>query len=101
MDPTTSSLEDGHAGLESSARVHAAPGRELCARRPFSVVCSGRDGSDEDDETALERMNRSGEILISHTRLHERHVLRLASGNERTVEIDVQRAWDVLRREAR
>ena len=42
-------------------------------------------------------MNASGEIFISHTKLHGRYVLRLAIGNERTTEDDVRRAWDVLR----
>ena len=37
---------------------------------------------------------------MSHTKLHDRYVLRLAVGNERTTEADVRLAWDVLRREA-
>ena len=73
------------------------PGWELCAPRPFSVVCFRREGSDEENEAMLERVNASGEIFISHTRLNGRYVLRLAVGNERTTEDDVRRAWDVLR----
>jgi aromatic-L-amino-acid decarboxylase len=48
----------------------------------------------------LERVNASGEIFISHTRLADRYVLRLAIGSFRTTEDDVRLAWDVLRREA-
>lgn len=80
--------------------VRAEPGWEVCAPRPFSVVCFRREGSDEENEALLERVNRTGEIFISHTRLNGRYVLRLAIGNERTAEEDVRRAWDVLRREA-
>jgi len=78
--------------------VREEPGWELCAPRPFSVVCFRREGSDEENEALLERVNASGEIFISHTRLDGRYVLRLAIGSERTTEDDVRRAWDVLRR---
>jgi aromatic-L-amino-acid decarboxylase len=77
--------------------VREEPGWDLCAPRPFSVVCFRRDGSDEENEAILERANASGEIFISHTRLNGRYVLRLAVGNERTTEEDVRRAWQVLR----
>ncbi len=77
--------------------VREEPGWELCAPRPFSLVCFRRDGSDEENEVILERVNSSGEIFISHTRLNGRYVLRLAVGNERTTEDDVRRAWAALR----
>jgi aromatic-L-amino-acid decarboxylase len=77
--------------------VRDEPGWELCAPRPFSVVCFRADGSDEENEALLGRANESGELFISHTRLSGRYVLRLAIGNERTTEEDVRRAWDVLR----
>jgi aromatic-L-amino-acid decarboxylase len=77
--------------------VRDEPGWELCAPRPFSVVCFRREGSDAENEALLERVNASGEIFISHTRLNGRYVLRLAIGSERTTEDDVRRAWDTLR----
>ncbi len=80
--------------------VRDEPGWELCAPRPFSVVCFRRETSDEDNEALLERVNASGEIFISHTKLNERYVLRFAVGNTRTSEADVRRAWDVIREEA-
>jgi aromatic-L-amino-acid decarboxylase len=64
------------------------------------VVCFRRPGSDEDNEQLLARVNESGELFISHTRLGGRYVLRLAIGNERTTEGDVRRAWAVLQRES-
>jgi aromatic-L-amino-acid decarboxylase len=103
----------GREGLQSRIREHVRlaelfegwvrdeRGWELCAPRPFSVVCFRRDASDEENEGLLERVNASGEIFISHTRLNGRYVLRLAIGNERTTEDDVRRAWDVLRRASR
>ena len=76
------------------------PGWELCAPRPFSLVCFRREGGDAENERLLERVNGTGELFVSHTKLNGRYVLRLAVGNARTTEDDVRRAWDVLRREA-
>ncbi|TML72511.1 MAG: aminotransferase class V-fold PLP-dependent enzyme [Actinobacteria bacterium] len=99
----------GREGLQSRIReairlaelfegwVRDEPGWELCARRPFSVVCFRRDASDEENEAILERVNASGEAFVSHTRLRGRYVLRLAVGNERTTEDDVRRAWVAIR----
>jgi aromatic-L-amino-acid decarboxylase len=80
--------------------VEAEPGWEVCAPRRFSLVCFRRQGSDDENEALLQRVNASGEIFLSHTRLDDRYVLRLAIGNARTTEDDVRLAWDVLRREA-
>ena len=102
----------GREGLQASIREHvrlaalfeswvaAEPGWELCAPRPFSVVCFRREGSDEENEALMERANATGELFLSHTKLGGRFVLRLAVGNARTTEADVQRAWDVLQRSA-
>ncbi len=103
----------GRAGLQRLIREHvrlaalfeswvsAALGWEVCAPRPFSVVCFRRDGSDEENAALIERVNATGEVFLSGTKLDGRTVLRLAIGNARTTEEDVRRAWDVLRREAR
>jgi aromatic-L-amino-acid decarboxylase len=77
--------------------VRDEPGWDVCAPRPFSVVCFRREGADEENEAILERVNASGEAFISHTRLNGRYVLRLAVGNERTTENDVLRAWRAIK----
>jgi aromatic-L-amino-acid decarboxylase len=91
-------------GVELAARferwVADEPGWELCAPRPFSVVCFRLEGTDERNRELLERVNASGKIFISHAELNRRYVLRLAVGQQRTTEEDIQYAWDVLRREA-
>ena len=81
--------------------VRAEPGWEVCAPRPFSVVCFRKHGGDRENEALLEHVNRSGEIFISHTRLDGRYVLRLAIGHESTTEHHVRRAWEVLREHAK
>jgi aromatic-L-amino-acid/L-tryptophan decarboxylase len=80
--------------------VEAAPRWELVAPQRFSLVVFRREGTDEENEQLLERVNATGEIFINHTKLDGRYVLRLAIGNARTTEDDVRRAWDVLNREA-
>ena len=102
----------GRAGLQERIReairlaelfegwVRDEPGWQLAAPRPFSLVCFRRDGSDEENEELLERVNASGEVFLSHTKLEGRYTLRLAVGSARTTEADVRLAWDVLRREA-
>ncbi len=102
----------GRTGLQERIREHvrlaalfeewvrAEPGWEVIAPRHFSLVCFRRDGSDEENERLLERVNASGEVFLSHARLGDRYALRLAVGNFRTTEDDVRLAWDVLRREA-
>jgi aromatic-L-amino-acid/L-tryptophan decarboxylase len=80
--------------------VDAEPGWEVCAPRHFSLVCFRREGTDEENEALIERVNASGEAFLSHTKLGGRFVLRLAIGQERTAEDDVRRTWEVLRREA-
>jgi aromatic-L-amino-acid decarboxylase len=102
----------GRTGLEERLREHMRlaelfegwvrdePGWEVTAPRYFSLVCFRREGSDEDNERLLERVNESGEVFLSHTRFGGRYQLRLAVGSFRTTEDDVRLAWDVLRREA-
>ena len=102
----------GREGLQALIREHVRlaglfegwirdePGWQVCAPRHFSLVCFRRDGTDEANEALLERVNASGEAFLSHTRLDDRYVLRLAIGSARTTEDDVRAVWDVLRREA-
>ena len=103
----------GREGLQAQIREHVrlaalfeewlrdAPGWEVCAPRTLSVVCFRRAGGDEENENLLHRVNATGEIFVSHTRLDGRYVLRLAIGNARTTEDDVRRAWEVVRECAR
>jgi aromatic-L-amino-acid decarboxylase len=102
----------GRSGLQAHVRkgielaamferwVADEPGWELCAPRPFSVVCFRLAGNDAHNQQLLARVNASGDMFISHALLNGRYVLRLAVGQMRTTEEDVRLAWEVLRREA-
>jgi aromatic-L-amino-acid decarboxylase len=80
--------------------VRDEPGWEICALRPYSVVCFRPNGDDARSEALMEAVNAGGEAYLSHTRLEDRHVLRLAIGNGSTNEDDVRAAWSALQREA-
>ena len=59
-------------------------------------MCFRRKGSDELNERLLERVNAAGRVYMSHTRLNDRYVLRLAIGHADTTDGDVRLAWDEL-----
>lgn len=80
-----------------AAWVDASERFERVAPVPFSVVCFRvRDAGDEQQARVLDRVNASGEVFLSHTRLDGRYVLRLAIGHLDTHEAHVRRAWELL-----
>jgi aromatic-L-amino-acid/L-tryptophan decarboxylase len=44
----------------------------------------------------LEAVNATCQVFLSHTKLHDRFVLRMAIGNLRTERRHVQQAWLLL-----
>lgn len=79
---------------------------ERVAPVPFSVVCFrarparlklGDAELDTFNARLLDKVNESGDVFLSHTRLNGRVVLRLAIGHLRTGEPHVRRAWELLR----
>ena len=84
--------------------VDADPEWELMAPVPFSLVCFrwapphlGEAERDAANDAILQRVNASGDVFLSHTKLHGRFTLRLAVGNIRTELRHVERAWELLR----
>jgi len=69
---------------------------ERTAPVPFSVVCFRARETDEFNAALLERLNASGEVFLSHTKLGGRYTLRLAVGNLHTTERHVARAWELI-----
>jgi aromatic-L-amino-acid decarboxylase len=89
---------------EFASWVDAAPDWERVAPVPFSLVCFRHvppglapDATDAHNAEILERVNASGRVYLSHTKLNGRFVLRLAIGNIRTERRHVAMAWDLLR----
>jgi aromatic-L-amino-acid decarboxylase len=98
-----------------AAWVDADPDWERLAPVPFSTVCfryrpaalAGREDDagthaflDDLNTRLMDAVNRTGEVFLSHTRLHDRFTIRVAIGNLRTEPRHVERAWAILRAEA-
>ena len=87
----------------AQAYVEASPHLELVAPATLGVVCFRRHPAGVDDEETLERLNvalvealaRSGEGLVSSTRLSGRYAIRACVLNHSTTAADVEQ---VLRR---
>jgi aromatic-L-amino-acid decarboxylase len=77
------------------------PQFELAAPAPLSLVCFRYRGSDDQNRLLLERVNSSGVSFLSHTVLNGKYVLRLAIGNLRTTEKDIQQTWRCIQDQAR
>jgi aromatic-L-amino-acid decarboxylase len=75
--------------------VEADANWEIAAPHPFSTVCFRHRTADNDD--VARRATATGEIFVATTKLRGVPTIRLAIGNARTTEGDVQRAWEVLR----
>jgi aromatic-L-amino-acid decarboxylase len=92
---------------EFASWVEADPDWELLAPVPFSVVCFRRraasPGGDLDrlNEKIMARVNRSGRIFLSHTKLRGEYAIRMALGNPRTTMDHLRRCWELLRQAAR
>ena len=98
-----------HLAQQLASWVDDHPDFERLAPVPFSVVCfrwkpAGVPLSDAEldarNEALVERINRTGEVFFSHTRLRGRLALRIAIGHLRTDESHVRHAWELLMREA-
>ncbi len=93
---------------EFAGMVHYEGDWEISAPVPLSLVCF-RYAPPHTDEAArnvlnaaiLEHVNASGVALLSHTKLDDRYVLRLAIGSVRTQREHVEATWQALREAAR
>jgi aromatic-L-amino-acid decarboxylase len=85
---------------EFAAWVRADDRFELVAPVPLNLVCFRFRGSDADNQGILDRLNASGDLYLTHTRLNEQLVLRLCIGQTYTERRHVARAWQRIQQEA-
>ncbi len=77
---------------------------ELMAPVNFNVVCfrylpPGEDNEEAIDsfnENLLQKINASGKIYLTHTRLNGKYVLRMSIGQTNVREEHVEQAWELL-----
>jgi aromatic-L-amino-acid/L-tryptophan decarboxylase len=82
------------------ASIAAHPRFEIAAPHPFSLVCFRFKGSDEQNRELLDRVNAGGVAFLSHTVLEGRYTIRLAIGNVRATQKDIERVWECIQAEA-
>jgi aromatic-L-amino-acid decarboxylase len=82
---------------EFAREVEADPRFERTAPGRLSTICFRYKGSDDDNRRIQDRVNESGEVLISGTKLNGRFTLRLTIGNMGTTPEHVARAWELIR----
>jgi aromatic-L-amino-acid decarboxylase len=81
--------------------VEADPDFEIAAPAPLNLVCFRHVGGDETNQRLMDRLNESGKIYLTHTKLGNRVTLRFAIGGVDTRERHVKRAWDLIRETSR
>ena len=73
---------------------------ELAAPVPLNLVCFRHKDGDVVNQEIMDRLNRSGELFLTHTKLNGKMTLRMSIGQTQTQERHVKKAWDKIRQEA-
>jgi aromatic-L-amino-acid decarboxylase len=73
---------------------------ELAAPVPLNLVCFRHRSGDAFNQELMDRLNRSGDLYLTHTRLQDRLTLRLCVGQTNTESRHVERACQRIREEA-
>src|SRR5580692_10981695 len=73
---------------------------ELAAPAPLNLICFRHKGGDEVNQTIMERLNRSGDLFLTHTKLNGKFTLRMSIGQTNTEARHVERAWERICEEA-
>jgi aromatic-L-amino-acid decarboxylase len=73
---------------------------ELAAPVPLNLVCFRHKGGDAMNQTIMDRLNRSGDLYLTHTKLNGKMTLRLSVGQLNTQARHVENAWKRIQEEA-
>ena len=73
---------------------------EIVAPAPLNLVCFRYRGSDESNQILMDRLNRRGDMYLTHTRLNDRLTLRFCVGQTHTALRHVENAWKRIQQEA-
>ena len=73
---------------------------EVAAPAPLNLVCFRHRGGDESNMTLMHRLNNSGDLYLTHTRLDDKITLRFCVGQTNTTHKHVENAWQRIQEEA-
>lgn len=82
---------------EFAAWVDEDPDFELVAPVPVNLVCFRHVGGDDINEAIMHRLNDSGKLFLTHTKLDGRFTLRMSIGQTTTEERHVVKAWELIK----
>jgi aromatic-L-amino-acid decarboxylase len=85
---------------EFAALVAADANFELVAPAPLNLVCFRHRAGDDVNQRIMDRLNGSGELFLTHTRLDGRLILRMSIGAAGTEHRHVAQAWGAISRAA-
>jgi len=86
---------------EFAAWVDRSPDFELAAPAPLNLVCFRHIAGDDINQRLLDRLNQSGQLYLTHTRLNERIALRMCIAQSQTARRHVEEAWSLIQKTAR
>ena len=72
---------------------------ELAAPTPLNLVCFRHRAGNEANQRIMDRLNASGDLYLTHTRLNDPLTLRMSIGQSQTELRHVERAWQRIRDE--
>jgi aromatic-L-amino-acid/L-tryptophan decarboxylase len=73
---------------------------EIVAPVPLNLVCFRHHGGDQSNQLLMDRLNQSGDLYLTHTRLNDRFTLRFCVGQTHTILRHVEKAWKRIQEEA-
>lgn len=73
---------------------------ELAAPVPLNLICFRHKAGDKANQTIMDRLNRSGDLYLTHTRLKDKLTLRLCIGQTNTERRHIANAWKRIQEEA-
>ncbi|MEE9167195.1 MAG: aminotransferase class V-fold PLP-dependent enzyme [Candidatus Neomarinimicrobiota bacterium] len=81
---------------EFASWIEEDPRFELAVPPPLNLVCFRHRKGDEINQRLLESVNRSGELYMTHTRMHDKFTLRFCVGQTQTEYHHVEKAWRTI-----
>ncbi len=73
---------------------------KLAVPPPLNLVCFRHVGGDVINQRLLDRLNRSGQLYLTHTTLNGRYTLRFCVGQTQTEARHVRQAWQTIQEAA-
>lgn len=85
---------------EFASWVDQSPRFELAAPAPLNLVCFRHRAGDDFNQRLLDRLNQSGQLYLTHTRLDDRMTLRMCIAQTHTERRHVEQAWNLIQQTA-